>query len=79
MTNTYKKEIDKLNHDLVKELQFCISIQDKDKAISTFLEIERETRQNYNRLVESYKYSTTKGSCHCQNQLFRIMKHIYMK
>jgi signal transduction histidine kinase len=58
---SYKKEIDKLNHDLVKELQFCISIQDKDKAISTFLEIEKETRQKYNRLVESYKIQRPRG------------------
>jgi signal transduction histidine kinase len=58
---TYKQEIDYLNSLLKKELQYCVSIKDKDKAISTFLDIERETRQNYNKLVEDYRIQKPRG------------------
>ena len=58
---TFKHEIEEMNRDLVKELQYCVLIQDKDKAIITFLEIERDTRQKYYRFVESYKIQRPRG------------------
>lgn len=58
---TFKQEIDTLNQNLVKDLHSCVSIQDKDQAISTFLDIERDTRQKYNRFVESYKIQRPRG------------------
>ena len=57
----YEQEIDDLNQSLVQKLQYCVSIQDKDKAISTFLDIERDTRQKYNRFIESYKIQRPRG------------------
>lgn len=57
----YKQEIDNFNQDLVKDLQYCVSIQDKDKAISTFLEIERNARQKHNRFIESYRIQRPRG------------------
>lgn len=58
---SYKQEIEYLNNVLEKELQYCVSIKDKDKAISTFLDIERDTRQKFNRFVESYKIQRPRG------------------
>ena len=58
---TYKQEIDLLNRNLEKELQYCVSIKDKDKSISTFLDIERNTRQNYNKLIDSYRIQKPRG------------------
>jgi signal transduction histidine kinase len=57
----FEQEIVDLNQELIRELQYCISIQDKDKAIIAFLEIERDARQKYNRLIESYKIQRPRG------------------
>ncbi len=58
---TFKQEVDSLNTDLERELQYCVSIKDKDKAISSFLDIEKEVRQNYNKLVENYRVQKPRG------------------
>lgn len=57
----FKLEIDILNSDLEKELQYCVSIKDKDKAISTFLDIEKNIRLNYNKLIDSYRIQKPRG------------------
>jgi signal transduction histidine kinase len=58
---SFKQEIDLINNDLENELQYCVSIKDKDKAISTFLEIERNIRQKYNKLTDSYLIQKPRG------------------
>jgi len=57
----YKQEINILNQDLIRELEYCISLKDKDKAISQFLEIERNLRQDYNKLLDSYRIQRPRG------------------
>lgn len=58
---TYKEEIEIINTDLTRELEYCISIKDKDTAISKFLEIERNVRQNYNKLIDNYRIQHPRG------------------
>ncbi len=58
---TYKQELDSLNTNLERNLQYCVSIKDKDKAISSFLDIEKDVRHNYNKLVESYRIQKPRG------------------
>lgn len=57
----YKQEIDDLNSHLIQDLQNCVAIKDKDKAISSFLDIERTVRSDYNKLLESYKIQKPRG------------------
>jgi signal transduction histidine kinase len=57
----YKQEFDDLNSHLTQNLQNCVAIQDKDKAISSFLDIERSIRSDYNKLIESYKIQKPRG------------------
>lgn len=57
----YKMEIEDLNRHLVQDLQNCVAIKDKDKAISNFLEIERVVRIDCNKLIESYKIQKPRG------------------
>jgi len=58
---TYQEEIKILNTDLTRELEYCISIKDKDTAISKFLDIERNVRQNYNKLIDNYRIQRPRG------------------
>jgi signal transduction histidine kinase len=67
--NQYRSEIENLNSELKKELEFCVLIKDKDKAISTFLESERTVRQNYNKLIESYKIQRPRGVALSKNTI----------
>lgn len=46
---------------MIQDLQNCVAIKDKDKAISSFLYIERTIRSDYNRLLESYKIQKPRG------------------
>lgn len=58
---TYKQEIESLNQKLIKDLQYCVSINNKDKAIDVFLGTERNIRFDFNKLVESYKVQKPRG------------------
>ncbi|MFA6402503.1 MAG: ATP-binding protein [Salinivirgaceae bacterium] len=57
----YKVEFDNLNSELINNLEYCISIKDKDKAISTFLDIEKTVRKDYNNLIEYFKIQKPRG------------------
>ena len=57
----YTQEIDDLNNHLIQDLHNCVAIKDKDNAISSFLDIERTVRNDYNRLLESYKIQKPRG------------------
>jgi len=59
--DAYKHEIENLNQKLIKDLQVCVSIKDKDKAINSFLDIEKTIRYDYNKLIESYNVQKPRG------------------
>lgn len=57
----YKEEIRALNDTFEKQLEYCVTINNKDKAIAMFLETEKDFRIGYNKLVESYKVQKPRG------------------
>jgi signal transduction histidine kinase len=57
----YALEIEDLNCLLVQDLQNCVAVRDKDKAISNFLDIEKNVRNDYYRLIDSYKIQKPRG------------------
>lgn len=58
---SFKQEIESFNQGLVQNLKNCVVIMDVDKAISSFLDIERTTRQNFNRLIDNYRVQRPRG------------------
>lgn len=57
----YEQEFENLNRKLCVDLRFCVELDDNDKAISTFLNIEREVRKNYSSIVEKYRIQRPRG------------------
>jgi len=57
----YEKDFVALNTKLIQDLQYSVSIQDKDTAINNFLETEKNVRSEYYKLVESYKLQRPRG------------------
>ena len=55
------EEIQSIEQKLIQDLRNCIAIQDNDKAVNTFLVIERSIREEYNKLIESYKIQKPRG------------------
>lgn len=57
----YDQEIKNLNKNLIVDLQNCIETKDKNSAINDFLNIERNIRSNYNKLIDSYRIQKPRG------------------
>jgi signal transduction histidine kinase len=57
----YSDELFNLFNSLENKLEYTCAINDKDVAVSDFLDIERDTRRTLNQLIESYKIKQPRG------------------
>ncbi len=59
----YELESNNLKESLIKDLDYCLSIQniDTDKAIASYLDAEKNVRNFFNKLTESYKIQRPRG------------------
>ena len=60
---TYELETNNLKKNLIRDLDYCLSIQntDNDKAIASYLDAEKNVRNSFNKLTESYKIQRPRG------------------
>lgn len=56
----YVQEFEALNEGLIRKLQYCLT-QDNDRAVTSFLDAEKEVRKNCNAIVEKYKIQRPRG------------------
>lgn len=59
----YESELSNIIENLVKDLDYCLSIQnsDTDKAIASYLDAEKDVRNSFNKLTESFKIQRPRG------------------
>lgn len=67
----YENKINNLKEDLIKELDYSLSIQDADtdKSITSYLDAERTVRSTYNKIVESYRIQRPRGVALSKNTI----------